>query len=130
MARGWGRGVAVLLAMAPIAALMFLGGCAESQEVKLNPVWSATLPAENVTWTKTVNVFPLYSKNTTAFTDRLEETTNVLLFISWSKTTPRAAKAPEGPVQITPAGATATGSEACVTVPGPAAGNVESTETK
>jgi hypothetical protein len=105
--------LAVILAVVPVLAVA--GGCCESQKVQLNPVWSATVPAQGATWTKTTNVFPLYSKNETAFTDRYEETTNVLLFVSWSKVTPRATAIPDGRVQVTNCAVESTGS--CVQDP-------------
>lgn len=77
---------AVFAAMTMAGAL--LAGCAaESTTVQANPVWSATVPDYGVEYSKTTNVFPFYSKNVTAYSDRVEETGNILLFISWSKTT-------------------------------------------
>lgn len=77
--------VAALAVLAVLAA-----GCAACRSTELNPVWSPDVPAEDFVWSETVNVFPFYSKNTTSFADRIEETGNALLFISWSKVTPKA----------------------------------------
>ncbi len=72
-----------------------LCGCAcESQTVRLNPVWSATVPEYGVEYSKTTNVFPLYSKNVTVYNDRIEETGNSMLLFSWSKTTMRTGGGP------------------------------------
>ena len=87
------------LMLAALLGTAFLaGGCAESSSVQANPVWSATVPEYGVEYSKTTNVFPWYSKNVTAYSDRIEEAGNAILFISWTKTTmrtPRPVAAPE-----------------------------------
>ena len=75
-----------LVAVLVVAAL--LGGCAaHSSTVRTTPVWSAEVPDYGVRYSRTTNVFPFYSRNVTAYSDRVEESGNAMLFISWSRTT-------------------------------------------
>ena len=62
-----------------------LAGCAQSKTVRANPVWSASVPDYGVEYSKTESLWPLYSKNVTEYSDRIEESGSVLLFISWSR---------------------------------------------
>jgi len=62
-----------------------LAGCAESGTIRANPVWSASTPDYGVEYSKTDSLWPLYSRNVTEYSDRIEESGSVLLFISWSK---------------------------------------------
>ena len=94
----------VLLLAAAVMGSALAAGCAsESTTVQANPAWSATVPEYGVKYSRTTNVFPFYSKNVTAYSDRIEETGNALLFISWSKATllsePEGREAPAAPAQ-------------------------------
>ncbi len=87
------RAPAALFMVALVAATAGMAGCAaESTTVATTPVWSATVPEYGVEYSRTTNVFPWYSKNVTAYSDRVEESGNALLFISWSKTTRRPSR--------------------------------------
>ncbi len=78
----------VLAVSSAVVLALALAGCTESTQTRLNPAWSATVPAVDSVSSRTVNVFPFYSKNVTTFPDRVEETGNVLLLFSWSKVRP------------------------------------------
>ncbi len=81
---------AVLTVIALAGVGVVSAGCAETATVNANPVWSATVPEHGVECSKTSNFFPFYSKNVTVYADRIEESGNVLLFISWTNVTRRS----------------------------------------
>lgn len=93
--------LALLIVPLLFVNVMFQGCIAESTTVVGTPVWSATLPGHGVEYSRTTNVFPFYSKNVTAYADRVEESGTVLLFFSWSNVEPRVA-AEEAPVEEAP----------------------------
>jgi len=96
------------VAFAAVVAAAFFG-CTETRQASVNAVWSATVPAMDSVSSRTVNVFPFYSKNVTTFADRTEETGNILFIFSWSKVT---ALPPAQPATAQESGAKAATPEA------------------